>query len=228
MKPLRTLTGTLVAAAALGAIVAGPARAAVKPQFLPEATAIVPIEFADKHGKTHLEEKNELFQINCETGTSTGKVTSLKLGEFSTTFAECKTGGLNPCLGSGNKAEQITIKGTFHLWYVLLSKALQTGLVFLLTETKIECGKTLVSLRGCMAGLVKPLNKLTKELLTEFKQAKGVNNVVEVFNEEEKFIGCKLETSRNGAEFEQAGVETNDTMNTFKKEGKAIEVEVMA
>ncbi len=227
MKLLRTLTGMLVAAAALGATVAAPAHAAIKPQFLPEATAIVPIEFTDKHEKTHFEEKNG-FQINCEKGTSTGKVTGLKLGEFSTTFTECKTAGLTSCLGSGNKAEQITLKGAFHVWYVLLSATLQTGLVFLPSETKIECGKTLVLLRGCMAGLVKPLNKLTKELLTEFKQTKGVNNVVEVLNEEEKFIGCKLETSRNGAEFEQAGVETNDTMNTFKKEGKAIEVEIMA
>lgn len=227
MKPLRTLLGMLFALIAVGIAAAAPAQASVKPQFLPEATALVPIQFTDKHGLTHFEEKNS-FQINCEKGTSTGKVTGLKLGEFSSTFMGCVTAGLTSCLGAGEKAEQITLKGTFHVWYVLLSGALQTGLVFLPTEKKIECGKTIIQLRGCMAGLVKPLNKLTKEVLTELKQAKGVNDIVEVFNEEEKFIGCTLETSRNGAKFEQAGAETVDTMTGFKKEANAIEVEIMA
>ncbi|HST34057.1 MAG TPA: hypothetical protein VLJ80_11140 [Solirubrobacteraceae bacterium] len=227
MKLPRALIGALVAVAAMSAIAAAPASAAVKPQFLPEATAKVPIEFTAKHGITHFEEKNG-FQINCEKGTGTGKVTGLKLGEFSTTFMACLTEGKTSCLGTGDKEQQITLKGAFHVWYVLLTKALQTGLVFLPTEAKIECGKTIVKLRGCMAGLVKPLNKKTKELVTEFKQEKGVNDIVEVFNEEEKFITCKLETARNSPEFEFAGVETVDTMTAFKKEGKEIEVEIAA
>ncbi len=229
MKLPRALIGALMAVAAMSAIAAAPASAAVKPQFLPEATAKVPIEFTAKHGITHFEEKNG-FQINCEKGTGTGKVTGLKLGEFSTTFMACLTEGKTSCLGTGEKEQQITLKGAFHVWYVLLTKVLQTGLVFLPAEAKIECGKTIVRLRGCMAGLVKPLNKKTKELMTEFKQTKGVNDIIEAFNEEEKFIPCKLETSRNLEEptFEQAGVETVLTMTAFKKEGKEIEVEIAA
>jgi hypothetical protein len=227
MKLPRALIGALMAVAALSAIAAAPASASVKPQFLPEATAKLPIEFTAKHGITHFEEKNG-FQITCEKGTGTGKVTGLKLGEFSTTFMACLTEGKTSCSGTGDKEQQITLKGSFHVWFVLLSKVLQAGLVFLPTEAQIECGKTIVKLRGCMAGLVKPLDKKTKELVTEFKQTKGVNDITEVLNETEALIACKLETSRNLEEpkFEQAGVETVDTMTAFKKEGKEIEVEI--
>ena len=96
MKLPTTLTGTLVAVVAMSAIAAAPAQASIKPQFLPEATAKVPIEFTAKHGITHFEEKNG-FQINCEKGTGTGKVTGLKLGEFSTTFMACLTEGKTSC-----------------------------------------------------------------------------------------------------------------------------------
>jgi hypothetical protein len=231
MKLTRTLIGTLMLIAVLG-ITSAPALGTIKPQFLPEATAKVPIEFTDSHGITHFEAKGG-FQINCKNGTGTGKVTALKLGEVTTTYTECLTAGKTPCLGTGGKPEQITIKGPFHVWYVLLSGKLQPGLVYLPTEAKIECGKTIVLLRGCMAGLVKPTNVKTKELVTELKQEKGVNDIIEAYSEEEKegkpvVIKCKLETSINGLEFEQTGSETVDTMSGFKKEGKAIEVEIAA
>ncbi len=233
MRSIGTLSGTLFGIVVLGIILSTPALATIKPQFLPEATAKLPVEFSDKHGITHFVEKSGMFEVTCLKGTSTGKVTTLKLGEFSVTFAEC-TDGTGGCLSLGGEAGKIVMKGALHFWYVLLSGKLQPGLILLLTETHLECGKTLVFIRGCLAGLIKPINEKTKELQSEFREEKGINDVIEAYSEEEVkekpvVISCKVESSRNGIPFEQQGIETVDTMSGFKQNGKVLElVELMA
>jgi len=227
MKHIRTAGMALMVVLALSSIASATASASVKPQFLPEATAKVPIVFTDKSGISHFEIKGGSV-VTCQKDTSTGEVLGLKLGEFDILFLECESLGI-ACTGLADTVSgSILVLGEFHVWYVLLSTKLQTGIAFLLKEVHFECGKILLVIRGCMAGLVKPLNKKTNSLITELKQEKGVNDITQVLNEEEKLIGCKLETSINSGVFEPTGAETVEEMVEFKQNGKAIEVEIMA
>jgi hypothetical protein len=201
-----------------------------KPLLLPEPTEKSPVTFTGKIGKAILETKGGT-KVECGKGEDTGSATKFKLGSFDVLFSECKS-VLGKCTGSEDKtAGSILVKGTFHVWYGFLSKeeVLHTALVVLPKEAKFTCGEvTSVTLKGCLAGLLKPTNEKTKVLTAEFIQTKGVNDITKVLSEKSEKISCTLEASVNKGAFEQTGEQLTEELTSFKQGGKEISVEVMA
>jgi hypothetical protein len=202
-----------------------------EPGLLPEPAEKTPVSFVGKVGKTTFETKGGT-KVECSKGEETGSATQLKLGTAEILYSECKSLLGVKCTGLEAKtAGSILVKGTFHLWYGFLSKeeeVLHTTITFLPNETHFSCAGTLIVLRGCVAGLLKPINEETKVLTAEFTQTKGVNDITKVLNEKLEKIPCNLETSLSGGAFEQAGAQLTEELSAFKQGGKEVSVEVMA
>ncbi len=201
-----------------------------KPLLLPEPTAASPITATGKSGKVVLETKGGT-KVECGKGEDTFSATKFKSGTFDVLFSECKS-ALVKCMGSEDKtAGSILLKGEFRLWYGFLSKeeVLHTSLVLLPKETKITCGELAkVTLKGCVASLLKPLKEKTKVLVAEFAQTKSVNDITKVLNEKSEKVGCSLEASVNGGAFEPTGAQLTEELAGIKQGGKEASVEVMS
>ena len=211
-----------------------------QPSFLPEGTATNPVKFTATSGKGKLEMVGNTKAFECEKDTSTGEVTSLKLGKFDILFEKCtaKEGiitatctGLNDKEGSGS----ILVLGTFHLRYLLPSSELRAAIILLIEHVHYTCEafgvKKLLLVLGCVGGEITPTNMLTKTLEALFKQSKGINTITEVDKENSstEMEKCILMT-KEGSEVKevQSGEETHEVITGFEQGGKAVEALIMA
>lgn len=241
MRQVKMLLLVVMAGLALSSISATSALAA-KPELLPEATAEKPITFVDSSGVVILRRLNGTG-FDCETSTSTGSFTSLKLGTFKIVLEKCKDSGAKiTCTGLNDKTSgNITIEGEVHLWYGLLKSTktdLHTAFVLLPKHIHFSCGGIeLILILGCVAGLVKEVNKFVKKLETVFESATnekgeaipGVNDITSVLNEKGEWVKCILTADTNeAAEEVQMALLSTDTFEKFEQNKKAIEVLILA
>jgi hypothetical protein len=210
-------------------------------QFLPEPSAAKPVTFTGISGLLELVPLGEKLKgpetIGCTKSKSTGELTTPKLGKGTITFEGCKLGGATSCEDLTNKIkETITTKGTFHIQtaeeklvkpeqvpaFVVLPEALHftCGIVlFLILQSKED--------PSCVAGRILEPNKLLKELKVLFiedPEAAGDQNIIKVFNDEDKEYTCKLFYNLNEGKLLDLAIhfEKEMVLTGFKQGGKEI------
>jgi hypothetical protein len=212
MQRIRMAGLALVAVFAIGAIASASASAAL-PEFKP-----VPTKFTFTSGKSVLEQKGGLSPIECAKDESAGtnEITTEKKGKFDVLFLECKvalTG--EQCTGlNDTTAGSILALGEFHLFYIN-KETKDVGQALLLQEVHFECAGPfvkLVAVRGCVVGLITPINTKTTKFTLTLAQKGGVNEFT-TFEKE----SCKLESSINGGAFTQSGQSTTESILTEKE-----------
>src|ERR1700720_4403261 len=156
MRKLRMLGVALLALFAVGAVAAATS-SAVLPVFLPLATSANPVKFIDKSGAGTFRTAGGTV-LTATSDESTGEYLSTALGEFDILFLGVKSSGV-ACTGLPDTVSgSVLVKGTFHLVYLLALSAKHVGVAFLLNEVHFSCSIVLVRLRGCMIGLILPVN----------------------------------------------------------------------
>src|SRR6202040_1537023 len=96
--------------------------------------------------------------VNASSDESTGEYLSTALGEFDILFLGVKSSGVS-CTGLPDTVSgSVLVKGTFHLVYLLALSAKHVGVAFLINEVHFSCSIVLVRVRGCVIGLILPVN----------------------------------------------------------------------
>lgn len=236
---IAVLVCAMVSAALLAAVASAPA---AEPNVLPEGTEKEPLTSTGESagGVLFKFERNKLME--CTSAPGTGEMTSGKLGLLVIELLGCKDPSLKVgCegLAINEPAEHIKVHAVFHVWRGRLvtkggeAKLHPAVLVLLLLHVHFTCGGLVLFLMlGCIAGLLNPVKKPTKELEVKFlenEKAEGINDITEVENEENKFIPCGATAA------EDEGVETHEAvmigtwkLKAIKRAGKEVEAEVMA
>jgi len=194
-------------------------------EILPESAVKRAITATIHSSTSKLEAKGGLA-VNCKSDTGTATTKSYDEGTFEVHFSECTATLGVKCTSSGSETGVILIKGTLHYWYD--KEKTSAAYVYLLKPANFTCGTVKSEVTGCVAGPITEREKLVKVLTNTLKQTKGVNEVTKVLPAGSgSEIECKLEVSTSGGPKEQAGLETTETFEGFKQEGKAIEVLLM-
>ena len=228
MRHAKHIALTITTILALSAYAIASASAAT--EMLPEGTPSNPVKFTSTSGKGSLEQKGATFGIECTKDEGTGTTISAKLGTFDILFLGCTTlGGLVKCTGLRDTVSgSILLTGTFHYWLGLQGTAKVDVIVYLPTETHLECGGTLILLKGCAAGSVSPVGTLTSAITVKLaKASKGVNEITKVINESGSEIECKLESKEGTNGFEQSNLVTTEEFLGFTQGGLSITVLMM-
>jgi hypothetical protein len=214
------ITGlALMAMLAITALTATTASAA-EPEF-----SSFPNAFTSKGGPAKFEQTEGIGAISCTKSEGTGAVTAAKKGTFDLLFLGCTAPLSGKCTGLADTVKgSILAKGTFDLRYISKT-AKDVGILFLIKPVHLECEKTveLIEVRGCVVGLVRPINTRTKTVTVGLTQKGGRNEFTQVLNEANSGTeGCKLESEFNGAAFKQSGLEnTNEQTSETAAEIKA-------
>jgi hypothetical protein len=207
-------------------------------QFLPEPSAAKPVTFTDSGGLAEFVPLKEKLgganTLHCEKSTSKGELTTPKLGKDEIKVENCKGFGavcedLSKALPKG-----IVFKGTFHLQtaeeklvkpeqvpaFVVLPEALHftCGIVlFLILQSKED--------PSCVAGRILEPNTLLKELkvlLIEDPEALGDQNIIKVFNDEDKEYKCTLFFNISEGSLSDLAIHSEEEikLKEFKQGGK--------
>jgi hypothetical protein len=234
MRKLRMLGVVLVALFVVGAVAAATS-SAVLPISLPLATSANPVKFTDKSGAGTFRTLGGTV-ITGTSDESTGEYLSTALGEFDILFLGVTSSGLS-CTGlSDTVTGSILVLGTFHLVYLLWLTAKHVGVAFLLNEVHFTCGGlVLARVRGCLIGLILPVNTpvaTTGHYTVTLKQStatSGDQEYTTYLNEENNgSVKCLLESSTGTGAFESAAEETVEEIEKLTQGGTAVTSEVMA
>jgi hypothetical protein len=231
MKRLKLLGLAVFAVFALSACAA--ATASAETSFLPEGTEAVPVKFKATSGAGKLTTKEA--EIACLSDSSSGEITSKRLGKFEVEFKDCEEPKLKvKCSSLEHTPDSVGIlswMGEFHLRMGLTSQPL--GIVALLIlHVHVLCSILLLLILGCMAGSITPINgELTKTATISFKvkggAEKNINEITTVDNEAEtEMETCKLTVEQGGVS-SQAGDETTEELEKFEKGGVATNILIM-
>jgi hypothetical protein len=177
-------------------------------------------------GEVAFKEEGTFTELTCKE--SSGEGTMLKKlspSEWTIIFKLCLTSflGLQLCTGLANSANssEVTIKATAHL------KKHKTGVavVLLLLPVHFECqpANILFEVKGCIAGLITPINKkikTTEHATLTFKQTGGLQEILKVLNDAETAEEeCKMEAKEGTGAFKPAGeTATEDVTATVETE----------
>ena len=232
MKDAKTLGLAILAIFVIGAVAAATA-SAEELRLLPLGTATNPVKFNVTSGAAGL--GSSLFTIKCKKDTGTGEATSARLGKFRITYEECKSTatGEPSCRGLSDLPGNITDEGEFYLRRLLGAEAEQKHIVvfFLLGNVHASCSIVLIKLSGCVAGLIKPINTLTKELEIGLELEAGRQKILEADTNAE-LTGMEkcgpLQVAVNEAAPANGTEETIEKMAGFTQGGSAVEALVMA
>jgi hypothetical protein len=221
MKRLKVVALAIMAVLALGALSAASASAAL-PEFSPATNG----GKSSNKNKTKFTELKGIAAVECTGSEGTDKITSGKGGTFEETYTGCTALLSGKCTGLGNATKgDITTSGSFDLRFLAgeVGKA-SAALAFLINPVHFECEKTvtLISVTGCVAGGVTPVNSKTKTFSVALKQKEGVETLKEVENEantgSEK---CVLKSVKNSEAEKEAGQEQTDEI-AEENEGEII------
>lgn len=209
MQRFKVVGLALMAVLALTALAAASASAA-KPEFTPASNS-----GTSTGGKAKFTEKSGIAAVECTSSSGTNKLTNPKGGTFSETFKGCTALLSGKCTGLTNStAGEITVAGTFDLRYIK-KESNKTALAFLIDPVHFECEKTvtLISVKGCVAGEITPINTKTKTFSVALKQSSGVEEIKEILNEAGTASeSCVLKSEKNGEAEKEAGQENTDTI----------------
>jgi hypothetical protein len=238
MKRFRLLGLAFLALLTLGPIVSTTAASAEELRILPEGSGTNPLKFKIKSGKSGFEVKGGAFPNECASDTGKGEFTSKRLGTFDILFEKCLINegilGLLLCTGLDDtaKSSSILVLGEFHLRRLLNNEPKHIVVAFLIKEVHLTCEGSiniLIRIKGCMLGLITPVNALTKTAKVTLTQKGGVNTITEADTDNEKGMEtCILEASEGTGAFKQMGLETTEELEGFEQGGKGVETLLMA
>ncbi len=246
MKTIKPLGMAFLAILAINTVaLTTTASAVLLAEFLPTPSATSPVTFTLSGGKSEpVPLGNELGNkenIKCEKHKGSGELTSPKLGkgeiiyegcELAATASKCET-------LESKKPGVITAKGALHIQSGLLEKVeggklvptLVPALVLLPEALHFTCGIFLFQILqsseapSCVAGELLEPNVLLKTVKVDFKEekeTKGDQDIVKVFNSEDKEYECKLFFSLNeGKTQDEALVSEKELEITGFTQGKA-------
>jgi hypothetical protein len=216
MNRPKEVATSLIVVVALAAFAATSASAA-KPEFSPLSGN----SSTSAGGKAKFTEKGGIAAVECTSSSGSRTVTGAKGGTFSETFKGCTALLSGKCTGLTNStAGEITVAGTFALRYIK-KESDKTALAFLIEPVHFECEKTvtLISVKGCVAGEITPINTKTKTFSVALKQSGGVETIKEILNEAGTASeSCVLKAEKNGEAEKEAGQENTDTITLETEE----------
>lgn len=238
MRCLKMLGAVLTAIfLLLGAVAAATASAEVT-LILPEPTKNEPLTFSSTSGEGRLLTLAGK-QVKCKKDTGSGEFTTGNLGTYKVLFEGCTGEFGTTCTGVGDEPGTILQEGTVHYVLALLGLTetkLVAALAGLVKEFHFTCSviglEILVLVRGCIAALAEPTEKLTKTtkdvFLFDTSETSGDPDIEQILMENAtKEIECKLESSISGGAFESSALKGSATNEKLKKGGKEIEVLLM-
>jgi hypothetical protein len=114
-------------------------------------------------------------------------------GTFEETLFGAKEAGA-ACNSSGAAKEEVKFKGEYALVPISL-KPLETGILFELEETVIECVKVKITVKGSVVAALNAKEGELTEVGAKFEGEKGKNKLTSYFNDEEKKVEAKLEAN---------------------------------
>jgi hypothetical protein len=161
--------------------------------------------------------KGEGLAVKCKAtsvGSGSSELKTDKSGTLDVLFSECKSSGLT-CTGLGDTAGTISVEGEYRLRYATLSPK-TVSLALLLNAFHFTCSIVLVIIRGCLGGLVEPINKSTEVLKLAYKQkGPGEQEPSKIFNEEGSAEeSCQMEASINGGSYVPASEVSSQELAT--------------
>jgi hypothetical protein len=235
MKCIRLIVGVATVVLLCSAIVVAAAQA--EPNLLGEKGQPA-VTFKGSSGVGTIETASGK-QIKCGADSPSGTFepeskTNLTMtkGPFNINFEKCSLAGIT-CTGSGASKGVIIVSGTFQIrWWGKAITEHKVAFMALLKEASIECPgiKLNLSLRGCVAGNIEPVNSGLKSTVSVlFKQEKGKQEIMEVFSIGGKETeACKMELKEGAGAFEAAGLATTEALGNFVNHaGETINVEVV-
>jgi hypothetical protein len=230
MKRIKFVGIAIVAMLSLAVSMAASASAATVPNVLPAGTAAEPVTATASSGETEF--GNGFIKVTSKKSTGTQSGNSTKLGAFTNKFKETKDTLGSACKGSKDtEAETVTVSGTFHIRdYKEGGVTLRVATIFLLNEVKFTCGSIEVTTVGCVAGALTPENAKAKSLTVTLARNGTLNDnkIVTILNESNtENETCQLLAKMGAGALELSSQVQTSTVTEFKKNGAAVEVEVM-
>jgi hypothetical protein len=218
------LTTTFV----LSSITAATASAETLPNVLPLGTATEPITFTSSSSKAAFGSAG-LTEIASATslGESTSTGTEGNAGTFHETYFGFKNALLGTCTGTGDGSGIILVLGSYELKDADLAGKLIVAILFLLNQVQFACGTTQVTLGGCVAGNLTPLNALTTLLTVALNRAANDNEITSYLSTTGLPEFCLLLAKFGAGATELAALNQTMDLSGFKQGGRAIEVLVM-
>jgi hypothetical protein len=214
MHRIRLIGLALIAAVALGALVATAAMAE-KPEFSPAENNA----FASSGGAAKLVQKGGPAAISMTNSLGFGELKNAKEGMLSEEFEGANAPLSGKCTDLSKAfSGTIRFKGAVKIGYLDSGKT-KVGMVWNIGQVHFECEKTitLVTVEGAAIGEITPLNKSTREFLVVLTQTKGVNSFTKILNSTNlAFEEYMLKSETNGGAFAQAGLETTVKITTTK------------
>jgi len=229
MHRFRILGVAILAIFAIGAVASATA-SAEELRLLPLGTTTNPVKFNVTSGAGEL--VSGASKLVCQKDKGTGEATSARLGKFRVTFEECKEEALKvSCRGLADLPGNITAEGEFHLRRLLGTEQKHIVVFFLLPNVHASCSIVLIKLSGCLAGLIKPINELKKELAIGIEVSAGKQVILEADTDGE-LTGMEtcgpLKVARNEGTAENGTESTVETLSGFTQGGSAVEALIMA
>jgi hypothetical protein len=234
MRRIRLIVGVATGVLLYSAVAVAVAEAQVEPNLLGQQGS-PPLTFKGSSGVGTIETASGK-KIECgadsPSGTfepeSEGNLTVTR-GPFNINFEKCSLAEVT-CTGSGAGLGVIIVLGTFQLrWWGKEITEHKVAFMVLLKEATFTCGVMKFKLRGCVAGNIEPVNSGYKSTFSVlFKQAKGKQEITEVFSTSGKETeACRMELN-GGLGFEAAGLATTEALGNFVAHGgETINVEIM-
>jgi hypothetical protein len=222
MRLIKSVSLAFAAVLVVSAVAVASASAAL-PEYSPTSANLT-----TKGGAATLEQEGGPAPITATSSEGTGTITGAKSGTFDILYLGTSVLGAK-CKGLNDTVEgSVLVKGATDLRYATREPK-DVVVLFLLQEVHFECNTVfvpLVNVRGCVPGLVTPINakvKPTEHFTLKLEGSKGKQAITEVFNEagtaKEK---CLLETSVNGGAFKPSSqAQTNEVFANVESEIKA-------
>lgn len=233
MRRIGTLVVVATAVALCSVIVVAMA-AAVEPNLLGEKGQ-PPVKFTGSSG-VGIAETASGKKVECASDSPSGEFESDVPGEWATKgpykfkFESCTSSGFK-CTTSGQSTGVIMLSGRFQLrWWGSATSEHKVAFKASPAEAVFTCALTELSMRGCVAGKVEPVNSGLKSTFSViFEQTKGKQGITEVFNTGGTAKeACKLEAKEGLGAFEPAGLATTEALGNFvNKQTEVINAEVM-
>ncbi len=239
MKPVKLLGLAFLAILAINAIaLTTTASAVLLAEFLPTPSATSPVTFTIKGGPGELvplgTELGNGNNIKCKEHTGSGELTSPKLGKGEIKYKGCEITALGAKCEDLTGGSVITAKGALHIQSGFLEKVeggklvptLVPALTLLPEALHFTCGILLFQiLSSCVAGELLEPNTLLKTVKVDFKEekeTKGDQDIIKVFDSEDKEYECKLLFSQSEGKTQDSAIVSEKELEiTGFTQGKA-------
>jgi hypothetical protein len=228
MKRSKLLGMAFMAILALTSITAATASAETLPNVLPLGVAEKPLTYNssslnDAFGSAGLTEVTAASSL----GTAESEGTEGNTGNFHESYSGTKNALLGTCTGTGDAVGIVLVTGTFQLKDADLTSKLIVAVLFLLNQVQFLCGTTEITVAGCVAGNLTPLNTLAKTLTIALNRIANDNEITSYLSSTGLPQFCLLSAKVGAGATELSAQRQLVELFNFKQNGAAVEVLVM-